>query len=152
GPFQPPGRSGLAPSTWSKTRTWVKPISSTASAYALMAAGSLPISVWGRTTPIFMRASSRAAIGRSAAARHDAGGQRFDVAADVARARQPHAIAVAQDVLEGAAQPTDAVRPAEHERVERDRAHQRLARRLLEHLVELVHDHVRELVRGVVVP
>ncbi len=32
GPFQPPGRCGLAPSTWSKTRMWVKPISSTASA------------------------------------------------------------------------------------------------------------------------
>jgi len=38
----------------SKTRMWVNPISSTASANALMAAGSLPISVCGRTTPIFM--------------------------------------------------------------------------------------------------
>ena len=38
----------------------------------------------------------------------------------------------------------------EHERVERDGADQRLAGRLGQHLVELVGDHVGELLRGVV--
>src|SRR6266850_1028579 len=99
-----------------------------------MAAGSLPISVCGSTTPIFMAISSWLA---SAAARHDAGRQRFDVGADLARAREPDAIAMLQDVLQRPAQPADTVRTAEHERVQRDRAHERLARRLGQHLVEL---------------
>src|SRR5438128_296838 len=105
-----------------------------------MAAGSLPISVCGNTTPIFMEVSS-------AAARYDAGRQRLDVGVDVARAREPHAVAVLEDVLQRATQTADAIGTAEHERVERDRAHQRLARGLGEHLVELVHDQVGELLR-----
>src|SRR5437660_2476218 len=132
----------------------VNPMPSTASAYAWMATGSFPISVCGSTTPIFMKASSRWAAPRaaSAASRDDAGGQRLDVGADVARPRQPHAITVLADVLERAAQPADAVRPTGDERVERDRAHQRLAGRLGEHLVELVDDQIRELVARVAIP
>src|SRR5207249_6985711 len=106
-----------------------------------MAAASLPISVCGRTTPIFMAASL--------APRHGAGRERLDVGADVAWAREPDAIAMREDVLQRAAQPADAVGAAEDERVQRDRAHERLARRLREHLVELVHDHGGELFRRV---
>src|SRR6185437_3072042 len=114
-----------------------------------MAPGSFPISVWGSTTPIFMESSWS---GGSAAAGHGAGGQRLDEGADVARARDPHPVAVAEDVLERPAQPANPVGPAEHERMERDRAHQGLALGLGQHLVELIGDHVRELLRGVVVP
>src|SRR5439155_12084487 len=141
---------------------WANPMFSTASAYALMAAGSFPISVCGNTTPIFMRASSfffeslAASSSRSraasAAARNNARRQRLDVRVDVARAREPDPIAVLENVLQRPAQPADAIRAAEDERVERDRAHERLARRLREHLVELVDDQIGELVRGVVVP
>src|SRR5919204_2910891 len=88
----------------------------------------------------------------STAAGHDAAGQGFHVGIDLARAREPYPLAVLDDVLEGAAQTPDAIGPTHHERVERDRAHERLARRLREHLVELIHDHVREFCRGVPVP
>ena len=44
------------------------------------------------------------------AAGHDPGRQRLDVGADVARAREPDALAVLQDVLQRPAQPADAVR------------------------------------------
>src|SRR5688572_32662143 len=126
---------------------WVNPIPSTASAYALMAPGALPISVCGRTTPIFMERppsfgegapSEGSPLPLLAATRHGAGRQRLDVGVDVALAREPHAVTMLEDVLQGAAQTADAVRPAEHEGMQRDRAHQRLARRLREHLVELV--------------
>src|SRR5882724_5869968 len=88
----------------------------------------------------------------SATSRHDTSGQRLDVRADVARTRQPHAVRAPEDVLERLPEPADPVWPPGDERMERDRAHERLARRLLEHLVELVDDQVGELVRGVVVP
>src|SRR5437870_10460717 len=100
-----------------------------------MAAGSLPISVCGNTTPIFMEVSS-------AAARYDAGRQRLDVGVDVARAREPHAVAVLENVLQRATQTADAIGTAEHERVERDRAHQRLAGRRREHHGALIYDDV----------
>src|ERR1700730_964390 len=106
-----------------------------------MAPGSFPISVCGNTTPIFMWSSWLSS--GSAAAGHDAGRKRLDVGADVARPRDPHAIPGAEDVLERAAQAADAVRAAEHERVERDGADQRLARGLGQHLVKLVGDHLR---------
>src|SRR5262245_19487042 len=54
--------------------------------------------------------------GTSATARHHPGRQRLDMRADLARARQPHAVPVLEDVLQGPAQPPDPVRPAEHER------------------------------------
>jgi hypothetical protein len=57
-----------------------------------------------------------------------------------------------EDVLERTAQPPDTVRAAGDERVERDRAHERLARGLRQHLVELVDDQIGELVRRVVIP
>src|SRR5579864_1817451 len=102
-----------------------------------MAPGSFPISVCGSTTPIFMWSSS-VGCARSAAARDDAGGERLDVGADIAGPGDPHAIPVPQDVLERAAQAADAIRAAEDEGMERDRADQRLAGRLGQHLVELV--------------
>ena len=72
--------------------------------------------------------------------------------ADLAGAREPDAVAVPGDVLERASQLRQAVGPADDERVQRDRAHERLARRLAQQLVELVHDHVGELARRVLVP
>src|SRR5881409_2585493 len=84
--------------------------------------------------------------------RDDTARQALDVGADLAGAREPDAIAVTDDVLQRAPQLRQPIRPAHHERVQRDRAHERLARRLPEQLVELVHDHVGELARGVLVP
>src|SRR6185503_7082991 len=86
------------------------------------------------------------------AARDDSLRQPLDVGADIAWAREPDAVAVTGDVLEGASELADAVWAAHHERVERDRADERLALGLGEHLVELVDDQVGELGRAVVVP
>src|SRR4029453_9980330 len=94
---------------------------------------------------------SRASL-NSTASRDGPRRQRLDVGADGAGARQPHPIRMLEDVLQRAAQPADAVRPAGNERMERDRAHERLAGRLREQLVELVDDELGELVRGVVIP
>src|SRR5207244_7277683 len=82
------------------------------------------------------------------APRHHARGQRFDMGADIARAGEPDAVAVLEDVLEGAAELADAVRTAGDEWMERDRTHQGLARGLIEQLVELVDDQIGELRRG----
>jgi hypothetical protein len=65
------------------------------------------------------------------------------VDADVPRAGDPHAVAVGEDVLEGPAELADAIRPARHEGMQRGRADERLAARLREHLVELVHEATR---------
>src|SRR5260370_26328478 len=97
-----------------------------------MAPGSFPISVCGSTTPIFMGSSWWSACD-SPAARHGAGGGRFDVGADVAGARDPDAIPLPQDVLEGPPPPPDGVRAAENQRVERERAHPRPAGRIGPH-------------------
>src|SRR5262249_18397199 len=88
----------------------------------------------------------------SSASRHDAWSEGLDVRADLAGAGQPHAVAGLQAVLEGAAEPADPVRAPDDEGMEGDGAHERLARGLREHLIELVHDHLRELVGGVAVP
>src|SRR5437773_5498264 len=85
----------------------------------------------------------------SSAPRDGAVSERLHVRADVARSRQPDAVPMFQDVLEGPAQPADPIRTTDDERMQRDRSHERLARRLREHLVELVDDHVGELVCGV---
>ena len=53
------------------------------------------------------------------------------------------------EVLQGAAQVAQPVGLAHEVGMQRDAHHQRLARRLLEHLVELVDDHVGELARVV---
>src|SRR6185295_10424617 len=83
---------------------------------------------------------------------NDAGSERLDVCGDLAGTREPDAVPVLQDVLERAAKPVNPVRPPRDERMERDRAHEWLPAGLLEHLVELIHDHLRELVRRVAVP
>src|SRR5215475_13839090 len=86
------------------------------------------------------------------ASRHGAFREALDMGADVSRASEPHALAMARDVLERAAELADPVRPAHDERMERDRADERLPLGLSEHLVKLVHDQVGELARAVVVP
>src|SRR5947207_2815378 len=77
---------------------------------------------------------------------YDALREGLDVRADVPRAREPHALAMAGDVLERSAELADPVRAAHDERVQRDGAHERLAVGLSQHLVELVHDQVGKLV------
>src|SRR5262249_60953530 len=75
-------------------------------------------------------------------ARNDAGPKPLHVGADLAGTREPDAIAVARHVLQRAAQLRQAIRSAHDERMQRDRAHERLALGLPQHLVELIDDHV----------
>src|SRR5262249_35457798 len=70
------------------------------------------------------------------AARHHAWRQALDVRADVAWPREPDAIAMRGDVGQRPPELAHAIRPPHDERVERDRAHEGLARRLPQHLVE----------------
>src|SRR5215471_16329618 len=110
--------------------------------------GDGPVSILSLTLP----SPPVGARGVVSASRYDAWSEGLDVRADLAGAREPHAVAVLQDVLEGAAQPADPVRAPDDEGMEGDRAHEGLAHGLREHLIELVHDHLRELVGGVAVP
>src|SRR5262245_7400902 len=86
------------------------------------------------------------------ASRHRALRETLDVSADVSWAGEPHALAMACDMLERTAELADPVGPAHDERMERDRADERLPLGLGEHLFELIHDEVGELARAVVVP
>src|SRR5262245_41139514 len=86
------------------------------------------------------------------ASRHRALRETLDVSADVSWAGEPHALAMARDVLERTAELADPVGPAHDERMERDRADERLPLGLGEHLVELIHDQISEFPRAVVVP
>src|SRR5215813_5819813 len=73
------------------------------------------------------------------------------VLGDVARARHPDAVlALVDAMLDRLAQRPQPERLTDDETVQREREHQRLALGLLEHLLELVDDHLGELAAGMV--
>src|SRR5688572_32452617 len=81
------------------------------------------------------------------AAGYDAHRQAFYVSANLARPRQPDAIAMLRDVLDHAAEVAQAVRLAQDEGMQDDGHHQGPARRFREHLVELVDEVIAEKMR-----
>src|SRR4029453_9510719 len=74
------------------------------------------------------------------AARNHAGREGLHVRTDLARAREPDAVAMREDVLERATQAAQPIRAPDHERVQGDRTHERLAGRPREPLVEMMAD------------
>src|ERR1700704_3816485 len=85
---------------------------------------------------------------------HRALGQCETMLRDVARAREPYRILalVGGAMLDGLAQRPQPERLADDESVQREREDQGVPVRLLEHLLELVHEHVGELAPGLVAP
>ena len=71
--------------------------------------------------------------------------QRHAVLRDLARRRDPEFVAMAHDVIHRAAERAQAERLPDDERMQRDAEHQRPALRQMQHLVELVDDHLLEL-------
>src|SRR5262245_10795751 len=88
----------------------------------------------------------------SRAARNDALRQREAIFCDVAGARVPDPILVLvlDAMLDGLAHRTQAERLPDDEAVQRQRIDERLVLRLLQHLLELIHDHLAEFAAGVI--
>src|SRR5215469_7734246 len=75
--------------------------------------------------------------------------QAFAVACNLAGRGDPQPITMPYDVSDGIPEGAQAERLANDERMQRNREHKRVFARLLQHLIELVDDHLGELPSGV---
>ena len=72
-------------------------------------------------------------------------GKRHAVLRDLARRRDPEFVAMTHDVIHRAAERAQAERLPDDERMQRHAEHERAALREMQHLVELIDDHLLEL-------
>src|SRR5678816_2542305 len=87
----------------------------------------------------------------ASAARNDSWSERPAIVRDIRRPALPHAIRISilEAVLQCVSQRPQAKRIAERVRVYRDVAYERMLLALLDHLLELIDDHLAEFARAV---